>query len=261
MAEKDKKGLFGRKKGKKVAVFVDFEHWCFALDNVFRMQPDIPKFYEDLTNEYDVKSIMFFGDFMNPALEKQMNEIRKVTNDIIDTHNPDAFRKDYTDFIMLDYIYQCAAQNKKIDTYVLFTGDGHFSSVMHYLQNKLKKKVVIFGVRDSISKKLKSSADRVVEYPGLDAQRNIYYDMLVENFRYISKNKQKNIYPTFLSTITTVARLHNVPEEDVREALQELIDKKIVYKTEVVVNQGENTVRVLRLDRSRAIDAGLYVVD
>ena len=253
-------GLFGKKKSK-AAVFVDFEHWSIAYDNVYRMNPDIDRFYRDLTEKYEIKKIKFFGDFMNPTLERQMNEIRKVTNDIIDTHNPDAFRKDYTDFIMLDYIYQCAVDEKKIDTYILFTGDGHFSSVLHYLKNKLKKRVIVFGVRDCISSKLRNSADEVVEYPELTAQRNKYYDMIIENFRYINRHRDKMIYPTFLSTVTAVARLNNVSDEDVRNALQELIDKKIIYKTETVVNQGENTVRILRLDKGKAIAAGLYTVD
>ena len=100
-----------------------------------------------------------------------------------------------------------------------------------------------------------------MEYPELTAQRNKYYDMIIENFRYINRHRDKMIYPTFLSTVTAVARLNNVSDEDVRNALQELIDKKIIYKTETVVNQGENTVRILRLDKGKAIAAGLYTVD
>ena len=85
--------------------------------------------------------------------------------------------------------------------------------------------------------------------------------MIIDNFRYIHRHKDKMIYPTFLSTITTVARLNEAPEEKVRESLQELIDKKIIYKVEIAVNQGENTVRVLRLDKNKAQKAGLYLTD
>ena len=59
------------------------------------------------------------------------------------------YKKDMTDFIMLDYIYQTAALRPEIGVYILFTGDAHFQSVTKYLAQRLGKEVVIYGVTEA----------------------------------------------------------------------------------------------------------------
>ncbi|MBQ3868228.1 MAG: NYN domain-containing protein [Clostridia bacterium] len=252
-------GLFGKKKGKTV-VFVDFDHWCAAMDNVFKRQPAIDAFQEWQKSQNAPKKVYYFGNFMNPLLEKEKEAIEAEGAEIVDTRDPYNYRSDRTDFVMLDYIYRCLIEEKDVDTFILFTADNRFVSVLSYLR-QAGKKVILCGVRGCLGAKLKAEADEVHEVPEEEAERNRYYDMIIDNFRYIYRHKERGIYPTFLSTVTTVARLNEVPEDDIRQALQELIDKKIVFKAEVSMNQGENTVRVLRLDKGRAIEAGLYVTD
>ncbi len=252
--------LFGKKNGK-TAVFTDFDHMYEALGNIYGRHPDTAEFQQIIRAKYDVVRFAFYGNFINPELQKETDAIRGAGGEVVDTRDPDNYRKDRTDLIMLDQIYQTAAADKSVETFVIFTADDQFISPFTFLRTRLGKKVVLSGVRGCLSARLRGAADEVFEIPEETAERNRYYDMIIDNFRYIYRHKERNIYPTFLSTVTNVARLNEVSEDDVREALQQLIDKKIIYKADVVVNQGENTVRVLRMDKGRAIEAGLYPRD
>ena len=62
-----------------------------------------------IRDRYDVHDILFFGDFSNPSLRAEISKIREVSSSIIETQNASSYhKKDYTDFIMLDHIYQRA---------------------------------------------------------------------------------------------------------------------------------------------------------
>lgn len=253
-------GLF-KKKGSKAVGFVDYDFWASAVENVYGTRPDVEAFDKLIREKYDVEKIYYFGRFGLPALEAEVNLIRVSGGEPVDTQDSDRIRGERTDFIMLEYIFKYITNAKNIDTIILFTADNQFMSVVTFLKERLEKKIVLAGVTKTLGGRFKLLADDIIEVPGEDAERNVYYDMIIDNFRYIHRHKDKMIYPTFLSTITTVARLNEAPEEKVRESLQELIDKKIIYKVEIAVNQGENTVRVLRLDKNKAQKAGLYLTD
>ena len=63
---------------------------------------------------------------------------------VVDTADESTYRrKDMTDFVMLDAIYQSVNELPAIDTYILFTGDGHFQSVARYLKERKKKTVIL----------------------------------------------------------------------------------------------------------------------
>ena len=128
-------GFLKKHTKSKAMVFVDYEHWYFALNNNYKLKPDIEKFCNDLNEKYNVSSLTFFGDFSSAPLNSEMHKIRGFTNKIVETNNGGGhFKKDFTDFIMLDHIYQSAYTDKDIDTYIIFTGDGHFSSSVLFLK-------------------------------------------------------------------------------------------------------------------------------
>lgn len=253
-------GLF-KKKNSKAAVFVDYEFWSSAVDNVYGVRPDVSAFDKIISEKYDIRKKFYFGRFTLPVLEAEVAAIRETGGEAIDTQDSDKIRGDRSDFVMLEYIFEQLETDKSIGTVILFTSDNQFIPVVSFLKEKMDVKIVLCGVEKTIGAKFRQLADDFIEVPGGETPRNTYYDMIVDNFRYIYRHKDKAIYPTFLSTITTVARLNDVPEDNVRTALQELIDKKIIYKVEVTVNQGENTVRVLRLDKVKAQKNGLYLTD
>ncbi|MDP4270453.1 MAG: hypothetical protein Q8909_10060, partial [Bacteroidota bacterium] len=53
-----------------------------------------------------------------------------------------------------DHIYQEVIQNPYVEQFIVITGDGHFSSVISFLQTFCDKSVGIFGVYNTLSKQL-----------------------------------------------------------------------------------------------------------
>ena len=72
---------------------------------------------------------------------------------------------------MLDQIYQKAMTAQEISVYVIFSGDGHFSSVASFLINRCGKMVEIYGIRDAISMQLRNTASNTIEWPPLTGGR------------------------------------------------------------------------------------------
>lgn len=103
-------------------------------------------------------------------------------------------KKDMTDFVMLDYIYRAADENRKVRTYLIFTGDGHFQSVVKYLT---EKKVVLCGIRDSMSRPLEAVATDLRLYPKEETKFREYAKMIVSNMAHVSTID--SIIPTLLT--------------------------------------------------------------
>ena len=172
-------GKKGKKLPKAIAV-VDFEHWYIALERGYGIKPDIKAWSEEVRSEYEVEEMAFFGDFSNYGLRGELDKIRNVSGMVINTQNSsETYEKDFTDFIMLDYIYQKAMTNKKIDTFIIFTGDGHFSSVVRFIINVCRKKVGIYGIKNAISYQLKDSSTWYREVPADAVAFTTYYKMLL----------------------------------------------------------------------------------
>ena len=115
----------------------------------YSSRPEIKKWKNELDKKYNISDMFFFGDFSNPGMRYEISKIREVSNNVIETQNTSQhYKKDFTDFIMLDSIYQRAMFAKDIDTFIIFTGDGHFTSVVKFLTNTCKKEVIVYAVRD-----------------------------------------------------------------------------------------------------------------
>ena len=60
--------------------------------------------------------------------QKAKKIVQELDCTVVDTADESTYRrKDMTDFVMLDAIYQSVNELPAIDTYILFTGDGHFN--------------------------------------------------------------------------------------------------------------------------------------
>ena len=252
--------LFQRKKKRPDAVvFIDFEHWTISLSALFGLHPNVRGFYEDIEKLFTVKRLMVFGDFSNETLNAEKGRWNDIPCEIIDTQNGSPYKKELTDFVMLDAIYRQAQTDKKTANYILFTGDGHFSYVSRYLREQ-KKNVTVYGIRSAFSGRLKAEADNVIELPTENEEKERYFRFIIDNFNYIYNNEKSRIIPTFRSTAAVVAARNNVPEERVREALQELIDRGILYKSIMRIDYA-NQVKILKVEWKKAIDAGLWSAD
>ena len=217
---------------KQAAAFVDYEHWYYSYQNLYGIKPRIAAWRKELETRFNLTDILVLGDFSQTPINQELPKIREATNTIIETANPGP-KKDMTDFIMLDRLYQTAAEDAGTDTYILFTGDGHFQPVTRYLTQKKKKQVIVYGVQNAFSSQLKTAATQYIEYPYPAELTRRYYDMILQNFDYISG---KNINPTFLKTVEAVADHNQIPQDTVRAALQEMLDKGYVYQKEIPIS-------------------------
>ena len=240
----------------RAIAFVDFEHWFFSYKNLYGLTPDLPAWREELARQYVLDDIMVFGDFSNRSLAKSLDEIRSITNTVISTQQSSSHhKKDMTDFIMLDYIYQVSAEKSTVGTYILFTGDGHFHSVAKYLTQKLGKLVVIYGETTAVSKSQPAVATEVHELPANQTVIKSRYAMIVENLAYVSEHDE--IIPSFKGTVAAVARQNGVGEEEIAAALQEMLDKGLVRRKDRRVDFNRK-VKVISPDWEALIGAGLW---
>ena len=108
--------MFGKKKKLPGCIgFVDFEHWYISLERQYGVKPDIKGWKAELEKSFEVEEIAVFGDFSNAGLRAELDKIRDVTPMVFDTKNPsEHYKKDFTDFIMLDYIYQKAMTSRHL---------------------------------------------------------------------------------------------------------------------------------------------------
>jgi hypothetical protein len=241
---------------KKAMAFVDYEYWFYSYKTRFGIRPNPAAWREELEKKYRVADVMVFADFSSPGLSDELQSLREMTNTIIETGDDFMRRKkDMTDFVMLDYIYQCANERKEIDTYLIFTGDGHFQSVVKYLIQKRHKKVILFGVADSFSKRLLSVATESVMLPMNEELFRSYSRLIIQNMAYCADHSE--IIPTFMSTVGAMGRLYNLPADMVKATMNQMIEKGYLYQREQRVEFGKK-VKVLAANWELLIQDGLW---
>ncbi|MBQ2916352.1 MAG: NYN domain-containing protein [Clostridia bacterium] len=252
--------LFGRNKKKKpkAVAFIDYEHWYISMEKLYNMKPDLQSWVNSIMEMADVKEIIFFADFSNPSIANEIPKIRGFSNKIIETRNVNPKNeKDFTDFIMLDHIYQQAFQDDGTEMFIIFTGDAHFNSVVAFLKTFCKKQVGVFGVKGAFSNQLKMSASWWMEIPTADDLDKIYCDMILKNFKYLESKGNPKGKITFEKTVQTVSKYNKVKPESISKAMNDLIARGyIVRKTEYV--KGSKVVS-LKADFKKLAKDGLWV--
>jgi len=239
-----------RSNKPKAVAFVDFEHWFISLDKMYHMRPNIKEWRDEIAANYEIQEIIFFADFSNPSIRQEIPKIREVTNYIIETQNTSSnFKKDFTDFIMLDHIYQKAMNSRDIDTFILFSGDGHFNSVTNYLITQMGKKVGVYGIKDAMSNQLRNTASWVIMLPEEKDDNLPYYTMILKNLKYLQEKStpKKKARPTFWATVETVSRINKVSRKVISEALRIMIEKGYVYQTDDKISV-KKTIKILNVD-------------
>lgn len=213
------------------AVFVDYEHWYISLKTQYRIKPDLKGWMKDLSDRFKVKDLLFFGDFSHDELSKEIPRIREVSSRIIETKNTNTHhKKDFTDFIMLDSIYQRAMHAEDIDVFILFTGDGHFSSVVSFLVNFCHKQVGVYGIQNAFSTQLKNTASWTRELPKDEDLFDPYNVMILDSLYRLAQKKNQTGHPTFRKTVDSVSAHCREDREKIRTALQWLMDHGYVKR-------------------------------
>lgn len=226
-------------------VFVDYESWFYGLHNQFNAETDVQGWFKNLKTKGLIDDIYIFGDFENNKMIAQDRlKLRTLTSNIIDCANIES-KKDYTDFIILDRIYQTVIRNDAIEQYIIFSGDGHFSNVAAFLKNFKDKIVGVYAVQGTLSLQLKQSASWVETVTPIEIQNSsernsafpdsadekgeIYYRKLI--LSYIKDNSTSQTFvPTFTNTVQNVSASNNVKRETVFNTLKNLIEENIVIQ-------------------------------
>ena len=242
--------------GLRTAVFVDYEYWYISQDIEFRTLPNIGLWIDDLKKRGQINELTFFGDFTNNNLFNEIKQIRTYTNRIIDTRQTGHFKKDYTDFIMLDHIYQKTISDPQLEQVVLFTGDAHFSSVASYLHLNCNKVVGLYGITGTVSQQLTGIANWFVEYPFPDGYLEKYIYLVIDNFQKTASDPK--FYPSFKGTASHISVSQRVDYEMVVEALSFMLAKGYLYRDDVLdETSGEIRFKFLRANWNLLKSVGL----
>lgn len=250
-----------RKKGKPEAlVFVDFEYMQISFMKRYGIHPPVQEWYKELCETYEIAELCVFADFSNPAMKYNLPELRKITNHIIETQNTASHhKKDFTDFFILDQIYQKALEKHRANTYILFTGDGHFGAVSRFLIEKCHKNVIIYGIEGNISSGLKSQVTDVIEFPTYEKLKKFYYPVIAREMKKQAGGNQKNGAALNAAQIVrAVTAKQGICQSAVNEALTDMMSEGYVVYREQWVNSLKR-VRVLTCDWDKMKADGLFV--
>ena len=232
-------------------VFIDYEYLYYSFHNQYAVQPPLEEIIQDIKTVANVQKISVFGDFTKEHISRERNRIRTITNNIIDCSDsaPNREReKDFTDFIMLDHIYQDLYQ-ASIEQYVLITGDGHFSSVTVFIKSIQDKAVGIYGIEGSLSRQLKDCATWCKEVSVVEGDDQEYRGNLLKNLKDVELRGNK---ATFMNTVEFTAQRFGGNQNRYRALLQGMISDGYVLSTPVDFNGRQVNVLSADWDRVRA---------
>ncbi|MBR5277986.1 MAG: NYN domain-containing protein [Clostridia bacterium] len=230
----------------KAVAFVDYEHWYISLKTNYGLKPNIKAWFEDLNSKFNLAEVNFFADFSHKSLADEIGRIRLFSNKIIDTRSPNGVQKDFTDFIILDNMYQKALSSDDIDVFILFSGDGHFSSATSFLKNFYRKQVVVYAVNGCFSKQLKETA--TVSYILPTEQ-----DISESHYAYIFDYLKTSSNPTYNDAITAAVKKSKggAAKQQIAKAMKTLSENNIISERTITGAKGKKQ-KMLFVDWEKA---------
>ena len=227
----------------RTTVFVDYESWFYGCKNQYQAEPDVVSWFNHVKDKGQIDDVFFFADFSHDAIKDHIVKLRNISNSIIDCSKGEK-TKEYTDFIMLDHIYQRLFRQADIKQFVLFTGDSHFQSVVAFLRNFNEKKVGIYALDGSLSHLLAEASDWYVRVVPSNGRYEAIKERLIKNLLWISE--KPGAIPTFSKTVSVVARTcPEFAQEDIANVLSSIISKGIVRQEETPIPHSEIVVKKL----------------
>ena len=227
----------------RTIVFVDYETWFYGCKNQYHTEPDVTDWFNHVKDKGLIDDVLFFADFSHDAIKDHIVKLRNISNSIIDCSKGEK-EKEYTDFIMLDHIYQRLFRQADIKQFILFTGDSHFQSIVAFLRNFNDKKVGIYALEGSLSPLLAEISNWYVRVIPSNGRYESIKRAILKNLKWV---KEKNsLVPTFSKTVVVVAR--NNPEfleQDVSSVLSDMISKGVVKQEETTLPVSGNVVKKL----------------
>lgn len=249
------KRIGNKEKTPATAVlYIDYGYWYETYRRMYQEKPNILKLQNKLEQQYYVKEIIVFADLTKYAIERELENTEKVAYHVVDTHQDEFSRGNFmTEFIILNYLYQCEIENPQTTSYIFFSNSECFCPAIKFLRQR-KKEIIVLGVRNVLSPLLKNAASKTIEIPSLEESQNKYFYMIVKNLNYVSNRPE--IIPTFRTTVKAVARYNNVSEIKIHMALEEMIKNGLVIQRTWTVEPGK-TIKVIDADWGKVSAAGL----
>ena len=176
----------------------------------------------DVKTKATLNQITVFGDFTQDAIKAEVSRIRRYTTNIINCENSGPIKKNYTDFIMLDTVYQTLIMRNDIEQYIFVTGDGHFSSVIAHLRTFHDKKVGVYGVKGSFSNNLREGS---TWWLALEPRFDYKYDLVLDT---IWHTEERNYIPSFARMVENCAKFNGLDPVLVSASLSSLINRGYV---------------------------------
>lgn len=230
-------------------VYIDYESLFYGMYDRYKLKPNLDALLEDLkTQGRFAESIKVFGDFSTDPIKSEQGKIRTITNTIIDCQQPnfDGHKKDYTDFLMLDSIYQDSMTKPHIEQFILITGDNHYSSVATFLRTQKDKIIGVYAVEGTLGNQLASCSSWVKTLVPRDASDDKHKDNLV---LCLASAWERNIKSTFMNTLKHTTDHYGGMYETYRRVLQEMINSGEVIQQMEELADG-TPIRTIRLRRA-----------
>ena len=230
------------------SVFVDYEAWFYGCKNQYKVGPDIMGWFNHVRDKGELRDVIFFADFSQESIKDHPIKLRSISTSIIDCSKGDK-TKDYTDFIMLDHIYQHLFRRQEIQHFILFTGDSHFQSIVAFLRNFNDKKVGIYAVEGSLSPLLSDAANWHTRILPSNERNDSLERAILRNLIWVQE--KSDIVATFKKTVSVVARNNpEFSEQDVDSTLSKMISAGTIRQEEAVLPNTGHMVKKLIYDET-----------
>ena len=165
-----------------------------------------------------------------PSKEDRV-DIRGIS---IDMDAPVAVRaQHFLEQVKNPYAFKCG---DSVQQFVLFKGDGHFSSVATFLKTFMDKGVGVYGIPGTLSNQLRDCCSWSKLINIVDEEDEVYQMNLLRNFRAIEK---KGLVATFRKTVEHVVRVYSGNEYKYELILSEMIADGFVTRQAVRLNGNE----------------------
>ena len=229
-------------------VFIDYEYLYISFKKMYSIPPLLNLIVDDIRSFAKVSKISVFGDFTKPYISQERNRIRTITNNIIDCgYGDDANPKDFTDFIMLDHIYQDLYQ-VSVKQYIFVTGDGHFSSVAAFVKAHRNKTVGIYGVTGTLSRQLRECSSWTKEITAVEGETLEYQINILRNLK---DAEVRGKIPTFMKTAEFTQRRYGGDMFQYENTLRSMIDEGYIIVSLCTALEGRE-FKMLSVDWERA---------
>jgi len=235
-------------QGPDVGLFVDFENIRYSVLNTFRREVSGAMLMDIGRRLGSVVVARAFADFevhsVRVLRDLQISGIQPV--DTAPQAGSDRTRG-AGDLEMATDIFETLLDRPHLDTYVLMTGDRRFLRIVTMICNRFGKRVVISGVRGSVSSDLIEAAGGTFEpLEFLPAEELIRLDTFIRFIDRLERSKPFITFKYVAAAMCTSREFPGLVESEACDAVSRALEEGLLVKM-----QREDGYRVLHLNRDR----------